>query len=199
MAKSINTTTNTMASFVEKAEKGQLFMDWKAKNGDAFLSSVFAMASDTAKLSKENWQESEWLLSYYDSKYDSFTTFSSSGTPHGAKEQAFKKEKILPKLDAASIKIEIWEGIEAADNIRTGKYKEDVSSIIAILQPLNSEEIFGTGFEGKARIITVWNITYITKAYKVLNVKIDAETGKVLADSLTGVMDFMQDGNAVGG
>ena len=30
----------------------------------------------------------------------------------------------------------------------------------------------------------VWNITYITKSFQTLNIKIDAETGDVLEDKL---------------
>ena len=80
--------------------------------------------------------------------------------------------------------------------MRLEKYKEDAGSIIAILQPLSSSEIFGEQ-STKQGIKHVWNITYITKAYKVLNVKVDAGTGKVLVHSSSGVMDFMQDGNNI--
>ena len=39
--------------------------------------------------------------------------------------------------------------------------------------------------------ITVWNLTYITTAYNVINVKIDAASGNVLSHKMYGVMDFM--------
>ncbi len=187
----------SMASLIDEMEKNRFFSEWKGKNKAAYLSSVFVMVPDVSSLSEHNWQASEWLFSYYDPEDDTFTTFSSSGVQRAAKEQAFKKKKTLPELEKGSIKAEVWSSIKAAEEVRLDKYKEEVGSVVAILQPLSNDEIFGSGNSAKAAAKLVWNITYITKAYKVLNIKIDAETGKVLAHSSSGVMDFMQDGNAL--
>ena len=159
------------------------------------------MAKDAAELEQGQEGDSgtaEWLLSYYDKEDDTFTTFSSLGIQKAAKEQAFKKGRALPPLNPELVKVEVWDSIRTAEGVRLSKYKgEEATSIIAILQPLTGEEILdagsGTGKKKKgSEAIPVWNLTYITGAYNILNIKIDAGTGKVLSDRMSGVMDFMQ-------
>lgn len=183
----------SIVTLIGGLEKNKAFSEWKDKNKKVYLSSVFVMVKETASLSEESWQGNEWLLSYYDPEDDTFTTFSSSGEQRASKEQAFKKEKALARLEKDAVKIEIWDAIKSAEEVRKDKYKEEAGSVIAILQPLGDEEIGITAAaKGKPATRLVWNITYITKAYKVLNIKIDATTGKVLTDSSSGVMDFVQ-------
>lgn len=190
----------TVLHLVESVEKSSEFSGWRKTNSSAYLSSLFVMAKDIERLEGNGSNANEWLLSYYDKDDDTFTTFSSLGGQRAAKEQAFKKGKTLPELKTGSVKVEVWDGIRAAEEVRSKKYRgEGASSIIAILQPLSGEEIFnitGSSGSGKAKKIAgpipVWNLTYITASYNIINVKIDAETGKVLSDTMSGVMDFMQ-------
>ena len=184
-----------VSQLVESVENSTEFSDWRKVNSAAYLSSLFVMVKDIARLESGSSGANDWLLSYYDSGDDTFTTFSSSGAKRAAKEQAFKKGKTLPELKTGAVKIEIWSGIRAAEEVRSSKYKsEAASSIIAILQPLSGEEIFDDSDKAKKikGTIPVWNLTYITSSYNVLNIKVDAETGKVLSHRLSGVMDFMQ-------
>ncbi len=189
----------TVAALVEGVESGKAFSDWRKSNESAYLTSAFVMAKDAAGLGQgqEGGAVAEWLLSYYDKEDDTFTTFSSLGIRKAAKEQAFKKGRTLPPLNPRLVRVEVWDSIKAAEGVRVSKYKgEEATSIIAILQPLTDEEIFDSGSSWKAKdaskAIPVWNLTYITSAYNILNVKIDAATGKVLTDRMSGVMDFMQ-------
>lgn len=184
-----------ISQLVEAVEKSKEFSDWRKANTVAYLSSLFVMVKDTALLAGDASNTNEWLLSYYDKEDDTFTTFSSLGGKMGTKEQAFKKGKTLPELKTDAVKVEIWDSIKVAEAVRSSKYKgEEAGSIIAILQPLSGEEIFDGGDKAKkiAGPIPVWNLTYITSSYNILNIKIDAETGKVLSDRISGVMDFMQ-------
>ncbi len=189
-----------MAGLVESVESFKAFSDWKKDNKGTRLSSAFVMAKDAAELEQEREGGSgmvEWLLSYYDKVDDTFTTFSSLGSRMGTKEQAFKKGRTLPELKLELVKVEVWDSIATAESVRLSKYKgEEATRVIAILQPLTSGEIFDSGSSGKTKkgseAIPVWNLTYITSAYNILNIKIDAKTGKVLSDRMSGVMDFMQ-------
>lgn len=190
----------TVTSLVKAVENSSEFSKWRKSNANAFLSSMFCMVSDIVQLASAP----EWLLSYYDAADDTFTTFSTIGAQKATKEQAFKKGRTLPQLNAKSVKIGIKGCIKLAEGVRSRKYRgESPTRIIAILQPLTANELGASsgnrnsGSEEKSRqeeVKTVWNITYITASYNVLNIKIDAETGKVLADSISGVMDFMQKG-----
>ena len=213
VAKAVNSGSNSgsISELVKAVENGKEFLAWRTGNKAAYLSSVFIMVADASQLAGNNARNTsgnEWLVSYYDKKGDSFTTFSSLGTQRAAKEQAFKKGKSLPKLDADAIRVGISNGIEIAEGIRASNYRgEETSRIIAILQPLTQDEILAgnesdSGSKGNSKnkaspaaansIRPVWNVTYITTAYNVINVKVDAETGKVLSHRLSGVMDFMQ-------
>ncbi|MBI2140989.1 hypothetical protein HYU16_01050 [Candidatus Woesearchaeota archaeon] len=186
---------NTVSRLVQAVEGSREFLEWRKGNKTAHLSSVFAMGKSARQLS-------EWLLSYYDGKDDTFTTFSTTGSLMAAKEQAFKKGRAVPELRAGAVKVEVWDCIKTAEDVRAGTYKgEEASTVIAILQPLTPEEISGgsetgstggnsSGKESEAK--PVWNITYITASFNVINVKIDAEAGTVLSHRISGVMDFMQ-------
>ncbi|MBI3036895.1 PepSY domain-containing protein [Candidatus Woesearchaeota archaeon] len=184
----------TVSSLVGAVEKTREFSEWRRSNATAFLSSMFCMASEAEQLASAP----EWLLSYYDAADDTFTTFSTLSGQKATKEQAFKKGRTLPQLGIKGVKIGIKGCIKLAEGVRSRKYKgESPTRTIAILQPLAPIELAASGSsnigsEEMKGIKTVWNITYITASYNVLNIKIDAETGKVLADSISGVMDFMQ-------
>jgi len=190
-----------VSQLVRAVESGNEFKEWRAGNKAAYLSSVFIMAGNVAQL-KGSDSGNEWLVSYYDEDDDTFTTFSTSGSQRAAKEQAFKKGRSLPRLDAESVQVGISKCAELAEAVRATSYKgEETSRIIVILQPLARGEILagneaGDGNSAKAlpkgSIRPVWNITYITTSFNVINVKIDAESGKVLSHHLSGVMDFMQ-------
>ncbi|MBI2175759.1 hypothetical protein HYU40_00200 [Candidatus Woesearchaeota archaeon] len=185
----------TVLQLVESVEKTSEFSVWRKTNSSAYLSSLFVMVKDITLLEGNDGNVNEWLLSYYDKDDDTFTTFSSLGGQRATKEQAFKKGKTLPELKTGSVKAEVWDSIRAAEEVRSKKYKgEGASSIIAILQPLSGEEIFAGTDKAKkvAGPIPVWNITYITTSYNIVNIKVDAGTGKLLSDTMSGVMDFMQ-------
>ena len=45
-----------------------------------------------------------------------------------------------------------------------------------ILQTINKKETY--------------NITFVTRAFKTLNIKIDADTGETISDQITSIFDF---------
>ena len=38
----------------------------------------------------------------------------------------------------------------------------------------------------------IWNITYVTHSFKTLNMKINAENGKILHHDIVSLMDFVK-------
>ncbi len=38
----------------------------------------------------------------------------------------------------------------------------------------------------------LWNITFITEAFKVVNVRVSASSGKVISNNASAISDFMQ-------
>lgn len=182
---------STVSGLVGRVESTPDFIAWQKANAGAYLASVFVMAKKVADL---DGFANEWLLSYYDNDSDTFTTFSSIAGKKAEKEEAFKKGRSLPGLKLEAVKAQFPDAIREAEKLRLGKYKgEAPSSIVIVLQPLSASEIAGKGTGRKvAKSEAVWNITYITSAFNVLNVKVSAESGKVVHDSISGVMDFMQ-------
>lgn len=171
-----------VAEIVESLEKSVEFSTWRRSNPSAYLSSLFAMIQDAG-------QVSEWLVSYYEPSDDTFTTFNSVTCRASEKEQAFKKETTLPRLDLSSVSLTAYDALDCAEKVRLEKYAGQSSTkVILVLLPLSAKEIGGSA--GRAE--TVWNITYITASFKVLNVKVSAASGKPLSDSISGIMDFMQ-------
>jgi hypothetical protein len=103
-------------------------------------------------------------------------------TPQGIKiastDSIFKKPDVkIKKLDRENIKIDITEALQTAEKIQTTEYKnESPSKIITILQKIDIGQIY--------------NITYVTQSFKVLNFKVDSSTRKLLKKSLKSIMDF---------
>ena len=156
---------------INRLEKSKEFKDWKKKNKDSFLAHVFKLLDDANK--------DDWQIGYYN-KDDTITTFII--TPNDIKiaetENIFKKpEAKIKELDRKKIKIDITQALQTAEKIQTIEYKQETPfKIITILQKLD--------------IGQVYNVTYVTQTFKVLNLKIDSETGKVLKKSLKSIMEF---------
>jgi len=154
-----------------RLEKNKEFKEWKKKNKQSFLAHVFKMLDDANK--------DDWQVGYYN-KDDTITTFII--TPDDIKiaetENIFKKpEAKIKELNKEKIKIDITEALQTAEKIQVTEYKQETPfKIITILQKLD--------------IGQVYNITYVTQSFKVLNLKIDSSNGKVLKKSLKSIMDF---------
>jgi uncharacterized membrane protein YkoI len=156
---------------IKRLEESKEFKDWKEKNKDSFLAHIFKMLDDANK--------DDWQIGFYN-KDDTMTTFII--TPADIKiaetENIFKKpEAKIQKLDLEKVKVDITKSLETAEKIQTTEYKQETPfKIITILQKLDLGQVY--------------NITYVTQTFKVLNFKIDAKNGKVLKKTLQTIMDF---------
>jgi hypothetical protein len=156
---------------IKRLEEGKEFKDWKEKNKDSFLAHIFKMLDDANK--------DDWQIGFYN-KDDTMTTFII--TPADIKiaetENIFKKpEAKIQKLDLEKVEVDITKALETAEKIQTTEYKQETPfKIITILQKLDLGQVY--------------NITYVTQTFKVLNFKIDSNNGKVLKKTLQTIMDF---------
>jgi hypothetical protein len=160
---------------VEKLESHAEFLKWKEGHKDAYLSYAFTVLEDDKGI--------EWQIGFFNSASDKITAFTFKGDDIVicADEDAFKKEesKIL-ELDMNKVKINVDNAINNAEEFQKKKYPNEVSTkAIVILQNLAKEGL-------------VWNITYITKSFNTLNLKINAEDGKVVSDKLSSILDFQK-------
>jgi hypothetical protein len=158
-------------NILKRLEESKEYQEWEEKNKESFLAHIFKMLDDM--------NIDDWQIGFYN-KDDTMTTFIL--TPQGIKiastDSIFKKPDVkIKQLDKEKIKIDITEALQTAEKIQTTEYKnESPSKIITILQKIDIGQIY--------------NITYVTQSFKVLNFKVDSSTGKLLKKSLKSIMDF---------
>ncbi|MBN1503179.1 hypothetical protein JW930_06550 [Candidatus Woesearchaeota archaeon] len=143
------------------------FIKWKRANKNCYL--IYGFYSDDGNI------KSEWQLGYYDKESDMITAFAVNDTiQRNPETKAFKDGGVIEELKVEDVKTPMTEAISCAEEIQKSQYDQHcpVKKII-VLQ--------------KLPIGLVWNITYITKTFNTLNMKIDALTGKVLKHELVSV------------
>jgi len=98
------------------------------------------------------------------------------------KEEVFKKPDMkVNEINTAKLKLPFDKIINKAESFKKKKYPKEIDDkIIAILQNL---EPFGD----------IWNLTYITKTFNTLNIKVDAENGRILQHKLSSIFDFRKE------
>ncbi|MBW2974910.1 hypothetical protein KY366_04295 [Candidatus Woesearchaeota archaeon] len=160
-----------ITNVLKRLEESKSFKEWEKKNKQSFLAHVFKMLDDANK--------DDWQVGYYN-KDDTITTFII--TPQDIRiaetENIFKRpEAKIKKLEKEKIKVDITNALQTAEKIQTTEYAQETPfKIITILQKLDMGQVY--------------NITYITQSFKVLNLKIDCSDGKVLEKKLSSLMEF---------
>ncbi|MBU1004734.1 MAG: hypothetical protein KJ561_02815, partial [Nanoarchaeota archaeon] len=137
----------------------------------SFLAHIFKLLDEA--------NQNDWQIGFYN-KDDTITSFiiTPNEIKKAAAENIFKRpEAKIEPLDEDKIKIDITKALEIAEKTQVKDYKQETpSKIITILQKLNMGQVY--------------NITYVTQSFKILNFKIDAVNGKVLKTKLENIMDF---------
>jgi hypothetical protein len=121
-----------------------------------------------------------WQIGYYSKDTDKIVVFENQNDMvfiHPAAE-ALKKDEYIQKLNLVELKVSRTETMKICnDAIKEHYPKEIFSKAICLLQNLPE---FGQ----------VWNITIVTLALGVINVKIDAINGKVLKHTKENLMNW---------
>lgn len=160
---------------LKKLKGSREFKEWDKKNSGNFLSYAFKML--------EGNKDSPWQLGFYHEMMDKVTPFiiTPDKIEVQEEEEVFKKPdtKVKP-VDIEKVKLPFEKILKKAEEFQKKHYSaESVDKTISILQ--NIEE-YGT----------VWNITYVTGAFKTLNMKINPENGKVTAHNISSLMDLVK-------
>ena len=147
------------------------FKEWEKKNNGSFLAHIFKLLDEA--------NQDDWQIGFYN-KDDTITSFiiNPKEIKIAETENIFKRPeaKIAP-LEENKIKIDITKALEIAEKTQVKAYKQEMpGKIITILQKLDMGQVY--------------NITYVTQSFKILNFKIDAANGKVLKTKLENIMDF---------
>lgn len=159
--------------YLEKLEKSAEFK--KRKSKDFILTHIFFMKSES--------ELSPVQIGFYDKKKDMLTSFviDESGKIETVPEsEVFKKENdILKEIDLKKFKIDHKKADSISEGLQSRKYPQEAAiKKIFILQHLD--------------IGQVWNVTFVTRNFKTLNIKIDAETGEILSDKLVSIISFQK-------
>lgn len=151
-----------------KLKQSKEFKDWVIKNEDSYLSYGFLMPTQ---------EEEEWQIGFYMPKIDKITTFVvSKNILINPETEVFKNEDKVKELDIKK-NISYKDALDFASTIQKEKYSQHKPiKTIMILQNIN--------------IGQVWNITYITNAYKTLNIKLNSKTSAVISDELIEMFQF---------
>lgn len=147
-----------LKEFLKELEKSKEFKDFKEKNRLAYNTS--------ASLIDNNLQ-----LDFYDPNKDKITSFTKIDNEiHKQTSEVFRKEKTeIKELKIDQIKIDL----EDAEKTIAQKHPDKPTKKIIVLQQ---------------REFPIWNITYITTKLELLNIKINAITGKIVKETIEPIM-----------
>lgn len=151
-----------------------MFVQWKAQHPQDYLSSCFTfIRKNTTPV---------WQFCYYNKKDDTITTFEVKKTiSQEASSKVFKRPgEMVEELEPDKVKIPFEEALQKASSLE--KYQqEDFTEKIIILQQLSQP---------------IWNISMISSAYNLLNIKISATSGEILHESFDSLLSLRSANNA---
>lgn len=156
---------------LSKLEASEPFKSWQKSNPDACLAHLFCMVEKDA---------SSWQAGYHDTKMDTITSFDIDGDTVTIRppESIFKKEGMnVKELEREKIMVDLDDVLATAKELQERKYPSE--------KPIKRIIVLQTFTVGP-----VYNVTYVTKSFKTLNMKISSETGKVVEDQLAAIFSF---------
>lgn len=156
---------------IKDLEAGKEFKEWRKDNKKSYLAHVFMMDDEP---NKDSFQ-----LGYFNPDTEKMVTFITSpeGVQVTQEAEVFKKEesKVQP-LDTSKIKFNFDHALEKADKLQKEHYPTH--------SPLKRIVILQNIKEGQ-----VYNLTYVTMSFGVLNIKVGSDDGKVVTHKLTSIID----------
>lgn len=156
---------------IKKLEDSSEFKKWKKDRKTSYLAHIFKMIDEANK--------DDFQVGFYN-QGDTISTFIiGKGKINLVPDsEIFKKpgSKVMG-LDLEGIKIGLSDAIAKARKFKEEKYgKEDAVKEFVILQNLDVGQVY--------------NITFVTRSFNTLNIKIDSKSGKVVEHKLMSLMDF---------
>ncbi|MEM4267509.1 MAG: hypothetical protein QXK37_01625 [Candidatus Woesearchaeota archaeon] len=155
-----------VTDIVEQVEKSQTYTSWEGRE-NFYLVHLFYMTG-------HNWQ-----VGYYNKGTGRIVTFEANGGVKRLEESDVFQDSPLPlsRLNVESVKIDYKDAVEKAKIVAEKHFPhEHIDKEIAVLQ------------ETKQGVL--YNITFLTRSFKMLNIKIDADKSEVLHYELHSLMDM---------
>ncbi|MBI1973067.1 hypothetical protein HYS50_03610 [Candidatus Woesearchaeota archaeon] len=156
---------------LDHVQQSPVFKAWSADHPASYLSSFFKIIEQE----DVEW----WQLDFYYPKGDTITSFIVDDQVKLVTKDAavFKKTKdVVQALDLMHVSLDVKKALSVAHHVQQEKYHtEKPSKTIILLQTLSRP---------------LWNISFLTNTFKLVNIRIDAQSGDVLEDSLVPLFDF---------
>ncbi len=117
-----------------------------------------------------------WQLDFYNEKSDTIVSYSfNNKLTKSNNSEIFKEKKIkIEKLNIDKVKIDFDEVLKICKKALK-KHNEKPTKIIVVLQNINRP---------------VWNISYVTQNFNLINLKVDAINGKIIDDKLVSLLSW---------
>lgn len=155
--------TPTPADILKKIKASAVFKAWEKKHSGNFLSHFFCPITAQCEF------KSDWEVGFYVPDADKIAVFACGEAValKQSEEDVFKKpEQSVEELDLRVVKVSFADAVKIFAS--------------------GTEELFPAAQRGDGFVIlqvmnkkTLWNFTFITKALKFINIKINAETREI--------------------
>ncbi|MBS3167416.1 hypothetical protein J4403_04400 [Candidatus Woesearchaeota archaeon] len=161
---------------VKKIESSKEFKDLKKTCKNLILADGFIL------LEKQNYDSGDygdWQIDFFDKDSGCMFSFTFEDKKINVKKttEIVKADEEVHKVNIKNLKISFEAILEKVERIREKNYSnERPYKIIIIIQNRKKQDI--------------WNITYLTANFKTLNLKISAETGDLIEESLKPLISF---------
>lgn len=161
-----------VGEILAKLEKTKEFLDWRRHDRLSYLAHIFIMLDENSERSLQ--------IGYYNKDSDNMVVFieRKKGFEKSQEMGIFKKpEAVIDELDPKKVRIDFSEADAISKELKEKEYHNELlQREIQILQML----------EGRP----VYNMTYITASFKILNIKVNAEDRTVESHMLKPIMDL---------
>ena len=150
---------------LQKLKISPVFKQWISENKKFFLAHAFVMLDESNK--------DVWQIGYYCKDTDKISTFVVEENEVNLikNQEIFKAEGSIKELKAEDVKLEADEMLKIGKKCREEHYpNEEVFKTFYIIQ--------------NSAIGEIYNLTFLTKSFKAINIKISVEDGKILQHSI---------------
>lgn len=157
---------------IKTVEKSKEYASFIKEYSEAYLANCFVFV-------EPKHEKRVWNIGYYHPSTSLMSSFivHEDRIEHTLQKETLKSDLGVFKLAPSKVKISTDQALEIVLKLQQEKYSKEIPiKIILILQ--------GT-VDG-----AMYNITFITKSFKTLNIKIDAKTGAVLIHNLQSLFEI---------
>ncbi len=164
-----------ISEIIKSVEASKEYNEFKKDNKDAFLLSLFFIVSPKFEIEIEQ-------VNYFLPKNNKVMSFILNNYGIQTKlDELYNKQSHLEKTNNeldTRIKVDLEEMKSVIDEKASNKKNGDLTKTILVFQELNGKPC--------------WNLTFMFSGLKLLNVIIDAKTGKIDKEEVTNLADMMK-------